>query len=380
MKRDIKMMRIIKAIVVFCFINLFLSLPSNVYAQDAARDYLQGVQEQMQGALDSDAEKYINDNNIDLNGNVSEELSFKKILSAIIKTFTFGLGDGIKLFATMLAIILICALCEGLSVEKSGTAQVLNLIGVMSAIGILYTRLISTMEYIQETVTDTGRFMLTFVPVFASVVGASGSITGATSYYVTLIFIAEIASQVAINVLLPFLSIFLALSIVESINPSLSLSGLTSGVRKAVQWVIGLIMTVFVGAISIQGIVGVSADTVGTKTAKFLMSSFIPVVGGAVSEAYTTVKGSLGLIRSSVGSFGIIAVLAMIIPPLANVLTVKLAVGAASVAGDALGVKKISLLLKNTSSVLTLALSIMICMALMLIISTTIMMLVCMSL
>lgn len=372
-----------KIIVIIITAVIFIVLsPSICAAQlgEEEKNYLNSVNDELNSALNEDTRDYLDENDISLDGDISDKLSFKEILATLLDAFLFGLESSIKLFATLLAIVLLCALSDGLSPESGDISKTLDLVGVLAAIGVLFTKVISTIEYITSTVTDTGRFLLTYVPVFASVVGASGSISGAASYYVTLIAIAEISSALAVNILLPLLSIMLSLSIVESINSSLALSGFTNAVKKAFQWIIGLIMTVFVGAITIQGIVGVSADTVGTKAAKFLVSSFVPVVGGAISDAYTTVKGSLGIIRSSVGGFGIVAVLAMIIPPLASVLNVKIAISAAGITGEVLGVKRVTCILKNTNSVLTLAMSVMLCMGLMLIISTTVMMLVCLNL
>lgn len=53
-------------------------------------------------------------------------------------------------------------------------------------------------------------------------------------------------------------------------------------------------MTVFTGLLSIQSIVGTSADTLGVKAAKFVVSNFVPIVGSAVADAYTTMRSGLG--------------------------------------------------------------------------------------
>ena len=64
-------------------------------------------------------------------------------------------------------------------------------------------------------------------------------------------------------------------------------------------------MTIFTGLLSIQSVVGSSADTLTSKTAKYVISNCVPVVGGAVSDAYSTVKGSLSLLKNGIGGVGI---------------------------------------------------------------------------
>lgn len=169
------------------------------------------------------------------------------------------------------------------------------------------------------------------------------------------------------------------MSIIESINPALSLSGITEGIKKCIQWILGLVMTFFVGLITVQSIIGVSADTVGIRTAKFMVSNFIPVIGSAISDAYTTVKGSIGLLRSGVGTFGIVILMLTILPPIITIIAFKISLSIGGFISDLMGVKKVSSLLKNTSSVLSISISLLVCFALMLIIATTVMMLVSMN-
>lgn len=371
--------RLIAVAIVFI---VFLFLSSGVYATfgEEEKGYLNDTQDSFDNALNNEAREYLENNDIRLDENISKQLTFEEIIKGFLQTLSGGIKGAVTLAGTLLAVIVICAMTDSMYSKNNEVSSVLELVGVMAVIGILFSRILQTIEYISTTINDIGKFMLTYVPVFASIIGSSGSVSSATSYYVTLIAIAEISSLVAMNILMPVLSILLALSIIGSINSALSFSAVIESVKKGFLWIVGLIMTIFVGSITIQGIVGVSADTVSTKAAKFMLSSFVPIVGSAISDAYQTVKGSLGLIRSCVGSFGIVAVLAMIIPPLVNILTVKLSLAFSSVISDILGVNKVSLVLKSSSTVLTLAMALLLCMGLMLIISTTVIMLVCINL
>ena len=372
----------IKLIAMTIVFLVFLFLSSGVYAAFGEEEmgYLNDVEDSFDDAINNEAREYLENNDIRLDENISKQLTFEEIIKGFLQTLSGGIKGAVTLAGTLLAVIVICAMTDSMYSKNNEVSSVLELVGVMVVIGILFSRILQTIEYISTTINDIGKFMLTYVPVFASIIGSSGSVSSATSYYVTLIAIAEISSLVAMNILMPVLSILLALSIIGSINSALSFSAVIDSVKKGFLWIVGLIMTIFVGSITIQGIVGVSADTVSTKAAKFMLSSFVPIVGSAISDAYQTVKGSLGLIRSCVGSFGIVAVLAMIIPPLVNILTVKVSLAFSSVISDILGVNKVSLILKSSSTVLTLAMALLLCMGLMLIISTTVMMLVCINL
>ena len=134
-----------------------------------------------------------------------------------------------------------------------------------------------------------------------SIAVGSGNLTAAGVYNIILVLIAEIAVQIASGFLMPLLSLCIALAIVDSLNPTISLSSIIEGIQKAVTWSLGLMMTIFVGLLSIQSIIGNSADSLSVKAGKFMVSSFVPVVGGAISDAYTTLKGALVYLRVELG-------------------------------------------------------------------------------
>lgn len=119
---------------------------------------------------------------------------------------------------------------------------------------------------------------------------------------------------------MPLLGIFLAFCIAGSLNSQINIGGIISTVKKVVVWTLGFLLTIFVGLLTIRGIVAGSADTVATKTTKFLLGSFVPVVGGALSEALNSVQGCMGVIRSSVGSLGIIVCVLTFLPLLLTIL------------------------------------------------------------
>lgn len=146
--------------------------------------------------------------------------------------------------------------------------------------------------------------------------------------------------------------------------------------KKVVIWTLGFLLTIFVGLLTIRGIVAGSADTVATKTTKFLLGSFVPVVGGALSEALNSVQGCMGVIRSSVGSLGIIVCVLTFLPLLLTILllmgTLHLSAGVA----ELMSVEKVGGILKSAASVLSLIFGIILMFALLLVVSVTILLLI----
>ena len=138
-------------------------------------------------------------------------------------------------------------------------------------------------------------------------------------------------------------------------------------------------MTIFTGLLTIQSITGAATDSLASRTAKFAASSFIPIVGGAVSEAYSTVYGSLGVIRSGAGTIGIIIICIIVLRPIVTILAVKFVVTLGKIVCELFGQHESSEFLGGTNAVLSIGLGIVICFSMIFIVATAVVMLTAMN-
>ena len=306
------------------------------------------------------------------------QITPKDVFRYVWDQFRTAVVKPLKILASLLAVILIASLIEGMedSVADKSLSKIFGIICVMISVGIISSSVSESLAVASEALVSGGTFMIGYVPVFAGITASSGSVTSAVAYNMLLLLVSEAAVQLSGEVIIPALSVCMAMGIVEAINPDFKLSGITQAIKSVVTFVLGFIMTIFLGLLSLQSIVGASADTLGVKTAKFMVSNCIPVVGGAIADTYTTVKSSLGLLRGGVGFFGIAAIFIMILPPLLEIAAMKLMFTAADVVSELFGVSQVKVLIKNTNWILSTVFSILVCFSVMLIISTAVLMLV----
>ena len=145
-------------------------------------------------------------------------------------------------------------------------------------------------------------FLLAFVPVYAGILTATR--TAAQRFACAVGTARHFGSGFCYqyDCLVPLLTIYLAMCMVGSISHAFCIDGITDGVKTVVTVSLGALLTVFVGVLSIKGVLVQGADSVAMKTAKFAAGTVFPVVGGAVSDALSSVQGSLSLMRASVGN------------------------------------------------------------------------------
>jgi stage III sporulation protein AE len=373
-----------KKIISFIFVfTLLFCLSYPVFAEDydpeaLASEIGQDIAELQEGVPDS-AEEILSENGISPSDTEAmTSVTPGDIVSYIWSEIKAKAGYPLRVFAALIAVVMLSSLVEALenTVADKKLTRIYGVICVMVAVTVISLPVSQTITTAASALGSGGIFMAGYIPVFAGITASSGQITSAASYSVIVVFASNLAVTIATNYMIPVLSVCMALGIIEAINPNFSLSGITAAIQKVTQTIISFAMVIFLGLLSTQSIIGASADTLGVKAAKFAASNFIPIVGSAVADAYTTVKASLGLLRGGVGFFGIAAIFVMIIPPLLEVGLMRLAFSAAEIACDLFGTTSIKVLLSNTVKILSLVFSILVCFSVMLIISTAVVMMI----
>lgn len=369
------------AIVIFALV--LLSSVSVSAADEPSDELLRSMDaelSELQSATPTEASDFMSENNI----SISEpqgitSLSPKAVFSYILQSAAERSGAPLRLLGRMLGIILLAAVVTGLtdSVSNPQLVRTFETASVLAAAGVISAPISEAIGSTSAALDDGGIFMTAYIPVFTGVAAASGSITSASSYGMIVFFAAEIAVRFSSAVILPLLGMCCALTIVEAINPRMSLSGMTAAVRKAASILICFTMTVFVGLLSLQSIIGTSADTVAVKAAKFVVSNAVPIVGGAVSDAYSTVRASLSMLKGGVGVFGIIALAVMLLPPIIDLILVSVTMNIGAIAAELFGIKQLNTLLIGVCGVLKICLALLICFSLIFIVSTAIVMSAC---
>ncbi len=376
------MKKVLTFILAFWFSTLLICFPaaaSSENSQDSAdemQSVLDSVDSELQGSIDGDTAKDLDDNGVYADSPESiSDFSVSDLIGYIFGKFTGLTGSIFKLIAKVTAAALLCAFVRSVAPENGAISSTFSTVTVICALTVMIDQVTECVGLAVDSLQGINTFMLSYIPVYSSIIATSGSPAGGTAYYVTLFTMCELMTLIANKIFMPLMSIVMAISVIEAINPNFSFCHIAGSLKNLVKWLMGVMMTIFVGSLSVQSIIGVSADTVGIKAAKYAVSTFVPVVGGAVSDAYSTVRSSLGIIRSGIGGFGIIVILFIALRPILLSAALKLVTSVCCVISEIMGEKELAHLMNSTSSVLSMCLSIVICTSLVFIISTALLML-----
>ncbi len=359
-----------KALKVFLAVLILLPLIFiTVSAEDTYSDFFNnsGFSE-IENSLPNEAKEFFKDNDIDFsvpdwNKNFTVESVFSHILKFIRQK---GKGPFLAL-GEIAAMLIVAAVAESFSMgQKTKTTQ--YVLSLIISITVLSSA-VSIISVARSALKGTGTFMLSFVPAFTGLIALSGKAATAAVSSGLIIGAAEVMVQISVFVIVPLMSAYLGVGVASSVSPLLQGSGINETVKKVAMWVLTFIFTVFIGFLSLQTTITAAADTLSIRTVKFMVSSFVPVAGSALSEALTTVTGSLSLIKSTFGIYAVIAICLILLPVIIELILWRIVILLSSGIANVFYLPTVPKILKSVDSVFAVLLGIILFVAAIFIIS-----------
>ena len=302
-------------------------------------------------------------------------ISTGNLLTDILEQFSGGIPAILNSFFVILAVILICAVLSSIQISKGETAgNVLYLIGMLCIAAAVLPSILQCIEQASTVIQGGAYFMLGCLPILIALLIAGGKIASGASLGTLLLTLCNGFTFLSSSCIVPVLNIILSFSLVSALSPKLDLNGVCKSIYSSVKWVIGLGMTIFTALLTMQGLLGESVQVTTNKTVKFVVSSFVPVVGTALGEAFGTVHNCAKLIRSGVGAFGILAILLLFLPVLMRCVLWNLSLSLASGISDVFSLRETSALLRAVSKVMSLLTALLLCSAVMMIVALEVLM------
>ncbi|MDR0930973.1 MAG: stage III sporulation protein AE [Clostridiales bacterium] len=162
----------------------------------------------------------------------------------------------------------------------------------------------------------TGNFITIFTPLLMLSLAGAGHVISVSVVQPTIIISTQIIVFIIKNYLLPLAFCTIALNIASNISCNFKLNNLIKLFENIIKWSLGIMLTVFVGLISIQTMVAPNLDALTARTAKYAVGTFVPVVGSVLSDSIGLVFTYGNAIKTAVGMGGLISLLLICVIPL----------------------------------------------------------------
>lgn len=138
--------------------------------------------------------------------------------------------------------------------------------------------------------------------------------------------------------------------LVSLVAEGFTVSKLAGLARKLAIGLLGFMVSLFLGVITIQGVSVAVADGVGLRAAKFVTGSFVPLVGSALSDSMELAAGCSLLIKNALGAFGAVAAVIICLHPALKVLAVAFTYYLASALVQPTGQERLAVALQEVGN------------------------------
>ncbi len=326
-----------------------------------------------------EANKYSNDilKDIDiqelLNNAIKGELDTNQLLKNIFPLLGTEIKEALKVMGSILIIVLIHSVLKSISdnLNNKSVAQITYYVQYILIATVIMINFSSIITLTKEAVGNMISFIQLLFPLLMTLMLASGSVVSVNLVQPIILFIINLISNIFQSIIIPIILVGTALAIVSKISDRIQIDKLSKFLKSSSVWVIGILLTIFVGVLSIEGTLGSSVDGITAKTAKAAVSSFIPVVGKVLGDAVDTVIGCSAILKNAIGIVGVIVVIAICITPILKLAIITIIYHLTAALCEPIADSKIVSLITQMADTFKILLAILCSISVMLIIGIT---------
>jgi len=281
----------------------------------------------------------------------SGELSLKP--ENLGKTLLSVLGHQVlgtaPLIGKLLILAVLGAVLGQLQVAFGGsvgkTAQVMTYLVLLS---LAITSFKESLDIATGAIDQMVGLMQTMFPVILTLLVTMGNLTSAALFKPLIMGSLTVLATVIKTVILPLFFLAAVLKLFNNISDQFKLSKLAGLFEFAGKVSLGVIMTVFIGVMTVQGVTGGVADSVVFRTAKY-SADLVPVVGKFFKDAVELVITSGLLLKNAVGIVALLAIIIICLGPVIKILAMILVFRISAALIEPLGEKPLADSLQDMS-------------------------------
>jgi stage III sporulation protein AE len=250
----------------------------------------------------------------------------KSIGLAIGKYLFHEILVGGKLLASIVILTVFSMILESLqsAFERNNVSKIAYAISYMVLLLIAVNSFSIAIGYAKTAITNMIQFMIAMIPLMLTMLGAMGNVTTVAVLHPLIVFMIHAVGTLIYSVVFPLLFFSAVLHIVSSISDKYKVTQLANLLRRISVALLGIMVTVFLGVISVQGGTGAVTDGVTIRTAKYITGNFVPVVGRLFSDASETVIGASLLVKNAVGISGVAIIVFLCAFPAMKIMALAL--------------------------------------------------------
>ena len=249
----------------------------------------------------------------------STEAAVFSVVDSFIEALS-GLGK--LMLGIMLPVVLSSMMTCTFVSTQSGTNALARNVSFMLMLIPIISAVIGELEHARQTITIMTARMDQLLPMLLTLLTALGGNASTAFFHPVVVAASGSMVFLAREVILRMVMCTCAVTAVNHLSDSVHLSRMAQLLRSCVCWLLGISFTVFLGAMSLQGVCSASIDGVAIRAAKYAVDNFVPIVGGMFSDTMDTLVGCTLIVKNALGVTSAIVLLSTVLAPMMRTVAV----------------------------------------------------------
>lgn len=227
------------------------------------------------------------------------------------------LRSGLRSAYMLLAIVVLCGMAEGVQSAGIGTGglNICIMAGALAITAISANDMSTMMGLGRSTIDRMQGFAQVLLPITAVCSALAGAAAQAAARQVATALFFNLLLTLIDRLLVPLVYAYVAACTAYAAVGNQGLKKLAQVLKWVVTRSLTALLVLFVTYLTVSGTLAGTTDAAALKTAKLAITTAIPVVGGILSNAAQTLLVGAGVMKNTVGVFGLLAVLGLCLIP-----------------------------------------------------------------
>ena len=310
------------------------------------------VRDSLEEALGVDElEKLAEETGLAEYGSVSEGFDGESFLGDLLTDTVRAVISPQKLrdLASVLLTVVLLAAVRAVTGPPAGSFDAASLAGACAVMLLLSSGQDSLTALAESAILRLQDAANALLPVLGSAAMLSGQVTAAAAKYSASALFLNVLVNLCCGFVLPLTRLYLAATAAEAAVGG----GVMSSVLGFLKWcgatALSGLMLAFTLYLSLTAMAANSADAAIVRSTKTAVAALLPVVGSIAGDAASSILAAAGILRQSVGSFGLLAVTSILLAPFLQAGVRYLLLKGASAVSSEIADGRTTLLLRRLS-------------------------------
>lgn len=281
---------------------------------------------------------------------------YSSFFASIFSIFVELIVKYLPMLSLIVAIGVISNLLNGIKSKfnEKSTSGLIHFVCFLAVV-VLTVGMVSSISKISiSSVNSMVSQMNAIFPILLTLMIGIGATASAGVFQPIVAIISTYVADFFTYLILPLFMVSFVFGIINNLSDNIKLDKFNSFISSLFKWCVGLVFTLFFAVFTIQGISAGSFDSLSIRTTKYTIRSYIPIMGGYLSDGMDLILSSTILIKNAVGLVGVLMIISSIISPLLEIVVFSLLLKLVSAILQPMGNNKTSNFLMSTSKSITM--------------------------